>query len=380
MKLSPIWQHNLKFLRDLRDSNLDDLGKLHQLQATELFSINSFNREIQHSSASRWIDHLKDHRLLSLGESREYNDGARFNYNAYRLSLDFLKKVNTAVLAEPYCGPGATVLEVGGGFGQLARIMLLGGLCKRYILVDLPETLYFARIFLEREVGGADIAFIPASDWDGLPDNDCFINTSSLGEMRFEVAQKYVRVLQQCSQSCVLLNRMLNTYHPIKEHFREHDNGWYWALDNYWETDRVELEPIFTRFTAEAMQHHRELLFCARRSESEHQVGISRSYGGTSSRSASCREVNQFLHDATESRIFLEAVRTMPTVNHLDALIRYLYAIQLKWPFEDMPYLLRRYRDLAGEPHEFEPGPMTQSIRMILGPMALKAYQMIHKP
>ncbi len=53
------------------------------------------------------------------------------------------------------------ILEIGGGYGSLARLWLHSGVPKRYFIVDLPESLFFSEVCLRAEFGD-DIGY-----WEG---------------------------------------------------------------------------------------------------------------------------------------------------------------------------------------------------------------------
>ena len=101
---------------------------------------------------------------------------------------------------------GATIIELGSGYGRLAWCWLSARPDCRYVLVDIPPALgvaeqYLAELFPERKIFGfrhfdtqdevaaelaaAQIAFLTPNQLDLLPDlrADLFINVSSLHEM-----------------------------------------------------------------------------------------------------------------------------------------------------------------------------------------------------
>lgn len=89
-----------------------------------------------------------------------------------------------------------TILEIGGGYGGLARIFSLADPQVRYILTDLPESLFFAEVFLRTNFPNAKIAYgewapdfefllVPVQDVQTLRGQkvDVVINTGSFQEM-----------------------------------------------------------------------------------------------------------------------------------------------------------------------------------------------------
>lgn len=108
---------------------------------------------------------------------------------------------------------GKTVLEIGTGTGEFARVALRAGQIKRYILVDIAPTLAFAERVLEDEFGqdkidrfdpersaidegDSKIATVLTPDQLSLvKDVDIGLNQASFGEMSQEIVTKYVSQL-----------------------------------------------------------------------------------------------------------------------------------------------------------------------------------------
>lgn len=106
-----------------------------------------------------------------------------------------------------------TILEIGGGFGGLARLMALADPQVRQVLVDLPETLVFAHAYLaatlpearivfatsHAEVTSAecDILLVPTALLDALTGQsfDLAVNVASLGEMTASAMAGYMDFL-----------------------------------------------------------------------------------------------------------------------------------------------------------------------------------------
>lgn len=95
-----------------------------------------------------------------------------------------------------------TIVEIGSGNGRMARLMRLADPSRKYVLVDLAESLFFAYAFLRSnfpdarlhivssgetitDLGGFDFVFCPVQLVSGLqiPDVDLAINTYSFAEM-----------------------------------------------------------------------------------------------------------------------------------------------------------------------------------------------------
>ena len=106
--------------------------------------------------------------------------------------------------------PHDTVLEIGGGYGGLARIFKLANPDVRYILTDLPESLFFADVFLRAnfphatiryagEEGEFDFLLVPAHQTECLNglDIDVAINTGSFQEMTEDANRFWMALLQK---------------------------------------------------------------------------------------------------------------------------------------------------------------------------------------
>ncbi len=94
------------------------------------------------------------------------------------------------------------VIEIGGGYGGLARVMRLFNPQQTYIIVDLLDSLYCSYVFLSThypdakilfvtrpeqaaEIGNFDFVFVPTQHFGVLRgcSADLIVNTASFGEM-----------------------------------------------------------------------------------------------------------------------------------------------------------------------------------------------------
>lgn len=108
-----------------------------------------------------------------------------------------------------------SILEIGGGYGGLARLLLRSGRVGKYVIVDLPESLICAHAFLrlnfpelrvhlaasEQEIdqfGDCDVLLVPATLKDGMKGEnfDLVINTGSLQEMPRSTAEEFVQFVE----------------------------------------------------------------------------------------------------------------------------------------------------------------------------------------
>lgn len=358
-----MWSAWLPEMRRVIGSDWPDSQKLTWAQRTPMFAINDADPATRHDSIKRWDTYLtrrwgnwlKTLRDNRLEESKHYPEEFVSTFDGLRLSLDFCKKLNIALEA---IGIGkltgkSRVLELGAGFGQVGRILMALRPGLEYVICDLPESLYFAERFLR--ANGCNYRQVAARLFKDISGRfDCFINTSSLGEMPSSVASAYLDHFQRnCDlRSCVLLNRMLNTYSPWREANRERECGWYFALDNLWDVKTWDLEPEFTTFPGVEQIHARELLFVASRaSEPLISHGIIPLYAITRQLwcSTNRHAVNSRLHhifawDKALLRELFERVRTNPGDRKaFGILLDYLDRIAGPYPFEEMAMLFKMY-------------------------------------
>jgi len=109
-----------------------------------------------------------------------------------------------------------TVLEVGGGYGGLARILSSQWTPKKYILVDLPEVLAVAERYLSNFDIETEFEFISCFDADAqtsIPEIDLFISCSALAELSVQQQERYNSLLLLKSSNFFLI---YNTLHEKK--------------------------------------------------------------------------------------------------------------------------------------------------------------------
>jgi putative sugar O-methyltransferase len=135
-----------------------------------------------------------------------------------RISAQFLYYLCLCVrILDNVPRPLRTVIEIGAGYGGLARLVKLFEHSVQYWIVDLPETIYFSYSFLRAnfpeakcaafsadsppvgDVAGSDFVFVPTDALAHLAGRsfDLAINTSSLGEMTQAAVERYFHLLEQ---------------------------------------------------------------------------------------------------------------------------------------------------------------------------------------
>ena len=133
------------------------------------------------------------------------------------VSSIFLSHVNYYLRATAFLKGKAPerVLEIGGGYGALARAFKLAAPKCAYVIVDLPESLFYSQTFLRLNFPNAKIAYITdeksvdvaAYDFVLVPVQlshvmtgehfDLAVNTGSLQEMPMDAVMFWMRFLQE---------------------------------------------------------------------------------------------------------------------------------------------------------------------------------------
>jgi len=184
-----------------------------------------------------------------------------------QVSPDFLRRMahmGYISACFPDLKDDAVIMEIGAGTGALARVMKLRYPRCKYVVVDIPVTLYFSAGFIKAafpeasifvatsadDVGRADMlnydfVFIPAElagELDGYT-FDLVVNTHSFGEMPNEVVSKYFDIIHKSADRLFSINRFLN---PVRD-WRKGSNRASVSLDPHWDIRAWEFEPSVMR-------------------------------------------------------------------------------------------------------------------------------------
>lgn len=153
-----------------------------------------------------------------LAESAYASPSIEFERDGRRLSTSFLWHLCAATRMEQVVEkPINRVLEIGPGFGGLARVLKIKAPESRFVLVDLPESLCFLYVYLRLNFPAAAVAFVTSpdesvaalrqqADFVLLPSNllpllegetfDVAINIASWGEMTQGAVNRYLNFLE----------------------------------------------------------------------------------------------------------------------------------------------------------------------------------------
>lgn len=167
-----------ELFKQIREENYEELSP----EIFKVFTGTSEGKEEQWVSRTnqiiKYIPSDMAIRLPGAGSAANYAYQERINLLYESGIIDWLKSRQDPM-----------IVEIGGGFGGLAFALL--SVLKnhaRYVIVDLPESLTCAAIYLCRHLPDSQIEFVPNyrfDDWiDRLPDSvPLVINTLSLVEM-----------------------------------------------------------------------------------------------------------------------------------------------------------------------------------------------------
>ena len=230
--------------------------------------------ELVHDLESTGFD--LDSCTAEIQESPFTNPNQIMHYHGRPVSVDFLYRLNICQrFLDMLNRSNIVVLEIGAGLGTLARTVRLLKPNVKYVIVDLLDTMALSYSFLRANFPDAttlfvtdraqlaqvdatpDYTFIPAelvpfSAGEGGHDIprlniDLVVNTFSIGEMRQEVAEAYVNLIQNRLNVTRFysLNRHLEPG-PLFRHNADEQIGTYCLpLDPYWEVLRWEYSPAF---------------------------------------------------------------------------------------------------------------------------------------
>lgn len=187
----------------------------------------------------------------------------------------------------------ADVLEIGSGYGGLARTLQVYHPNSRFWLADIPESLRCAEIYLRAAfpeknilwlnendaIDSADFILVPAGEAAGLLPGRCFdmaINVWSFGEMPNEYVATWLKLLQVDCQVKRLftVNSFMAPVTPTTQ-ARTMVGDWLLGLDERWAIDDFEIDfavhrcPLMRNFP-------KGIGIIARRIDDENEVAVLR--------------------------------------------------------------------------------------------------------
>lgn len=307
-KLSTIWQVNLDrwfnnlFLSDLSSVTAKQvIGFLHD---KAFFDVSVPQPQLPHAidwffrnffrDATGWPFTNGNLIQLKFQESELFSDDRCETRHGARVSTDFLWRAaiikrmmrHIPIVSEKSLG---LVVELGSGSGNFARAVKLLYPKTTYVCIDLPESLFFAEVYLRSNFPEAsclhitepidnvgalsdqdfDFVFIPTDFTGALKGQrvDLFVNMNSMGEMTNEVIAHWFKFIQETIRvdHILLLNRFLNRVDPRKMEYRKGESSCSLMLDPNWDILDWEVDPDFERSPYLTTLITRNLLVIAQR-------------------------------------------------------------------------------------------------------------------
>jgi len=277
--LTALWgDQNMTVLKKVIDGLDDPRRQIAAVRDTDLFGFNTTDAELTNLMVDWYVEYLK-RRGWPLGslpaaveESLYSNPDHAVVREGRRLSPDFLRTTAYALEITERCRLAdrrVAVLELGAGYGGLARTLRLFSPDLTSVVVDIPETLYFSSLFLRLNFPQArvayvtrpgmlgpdllsyDLVFVPVSLAGELTGREfeLFCNTASLGEMRNSVIRYWMDMVERRMHVRYFfgVNRFLNTMRPWRDAYRAEENACSVSFDAGWRMLHWELEPPFAR-------------------------------------------------------------------------------------------------------------------------------------
>ena len=163
------------------------------------------------------------------------------------------------------------ILEIGGGYGAPARLWLDNPVrpIRTYVILDIPESLFFADVFLTRELGDSSVYYVtqsaplapevldthrvilcPLSRHAALAELpiDLVINTGSMQEMSEDWVSFYSALLDR--QRCRWFYSLNYFAQPIS-YLAESVNLWSPRIGTRWVARSLRWNPAFIRMQAD---------------------------------------------------------------------------------------------------------------------------------
>jgi hypothetical protein len=207
-----------------------------------------------------------------------------------KFSPDFFRYLHVCLRASSLvsgCSGRARIVELGGGVGNLARLMNAFLPDSQYVVVDIPETLFFSYLYLSLNYPGAKILLVEdesqlasetLDDFDfilaptlfaerfcGRP-VDLFVNTASLGEMKNSVIQYWMRYIESRLKPrfVYMMNRYVGFCQPERDEWRLDENQSSVLFGPCWEVLSWRIDPPHVRAPYYTKYHPRYLEVVAR--------------------------------------------------------------------------------------------------------------------
>lgn len=226
-----------------------------------------YERELMSS-----FGHLSHH-LAAFADIENSAPDTTYDHNGRPISnvLFYLARVILSCLTHLPLPVPKLVLEIGGGYGALARLWMRNPIERPgcYLLLDMPESLFFADVFLRNEFGDRSVFYLtsdetisvadiekyrfilcPLSFFSSLLDVpiDLVINTGSIQEMTEEWVDFYTAWFDR--QICRWFYSLNYFAQPIGALW-ESGNLWSPRLSPMWTARLLRWNPAFVRMQSD---------------------------------------------------------------------------------------------------------------------------------
>ncbi len=385
---------NLQQLLKIITGPGDAREKIALIHETFMFSVNTDAEMVKRQMIDWYIEFLNSKGInlddldLTIQESPASNLHNTVQHRERLLAPDFLRTLILTMEIKKYCQlnhPPFNVLELGAGYGGLARTFKLFFPGISYAIIDIPETLYFSSLFLRLNfpnarvcfvtspkdlvdpIGEYDFIFVPTKFAEVLVGNefDLFCNTASLGEMKNEIIKYWMDFIQNKVEVRYFfgLNRFLNTIVPKSHSWRLEENICSVSFDPRWRILKWELEPPFTRCPYLETIVTRNLEIIAERipkrsfnleyakhisEKIAHSLATQDWFIHADEDNTMLLRDNILAHDLTQRGILFklwESIRLYPRVENVIMMLTYLKTLTKDKPFEEMFF----YRSLLNQ-------------------------------
>ncbi len=266
---SDIWKSNFDGLKYHINSNESPIDKISDILSTQFFSSGIFNKDVTKNEIVYCIEYLKDNYDLNIEDFLKENitesifsnhDKLILFDNKHYISSDYFRHLFAILEIKKYCNLNIddrlNIVELGSGIGALGRIFKLMFSNSKYFFIDIPESLYYAFLYIRLNFPDKkykyitsndkininediDFYFIPAKYIESIYNNkfDVFINECSMGEMNQKTLDSWFDFIQ---------NKILVDYfYNFNRYYDDERSNAYLAYDNKWELLHEDINPKY---------------------------------------------------------------------------------------------------------------------------------------
>lgn len=274
---STIWEINVDFVikKIMQSTNLNSLFK--DIIGPKMYEFSAEKRNFKQLITFYRKEFLKlnfDINNINVNESKLYPKSQLIKFKQSYISSELLYKLlyakRISFLLQKFSSKKVkSILEIGGGFGSLARYLSndLKNI-KNYVLIDIPETLSLAYVYL-KSISNEKIILLDKNNINknlssykfilATPNYlkkfrkfkfDLLVNTNSFGEFSLSDFKKYKRDLDNFSNIKYIysLNRFANRADINMLDYRHYCLGNVFNISERFVTKSFNLDPSFERF------------------------------------------------------------------------------------------------------------------------------------